>query len=142
MTEAQLLKVIQEACPSPPAPFGIGDDCATIHNHAYNYVLKVDSIIEHVHFTLDLSGELIGRKAICRVLSDFAAMGGATPLAFLVSLTLSSRHDNSLISSVYKGVAKALTEFGGQLVGGETSHYKELEGDNIIIYCYVIFDKT
>jgi len=127
MNEAQLLRIIQEACPSPPAPQGIGDDCATITNHAYDYVLKVDSVIEQVHFTLDTPGELIGRKAICRVMSDFAAMGGAMPLAFLVSLTLSSRHEEALISSIYRGISQTLALFGGKLVGGETSHYKEIQ---------------
>ncbi len=126
MTETELLHIIAQACPSPPAPVGIGDDCATIINHAYDYVLKVDSVIEHVHFTLATPGEFIGRKAICRVMSDFAAMGGAAPVAFLVSITLASRHNEELVSSIYTGISQTLDEFGGKLVGGETSHYKEL----------------
>ena len=123
--EAQLLQLIQESCPSPAAPLGIGDDCAIIPNHAYDHVLKVDSVIEGVHFTLDTPGELIGKKAINRVISDFSAMGGASPTAFLVSITLDSNHTTSLIHSIYQGIAQVLQTHGGELVGGETSHYKK-----------------
>ena len=58
---------------------GIGDDCAVVRpgrTAAWDWLLKSDPVIEGVHFTAGTPGQWVGHKAIGRVLSDLAAMGG------------------------------------------------------------------
>lgn len=54
----------------------VGDDCAVLPMDAtYDLVLTSDPLIQNIHFDSEATPEQIGHKAVCRVLSDFAAMG-------------------------------------------------------------------
>ena len=66
---------------------GIGDDAAVVHVEGSHkdFLLTSDSVIEGTHFLPDAPPEQIGHKAIGRVLSDFAAMGGE-PLWALIDV--------------------------------------------------------
>src|SRR5215207_1167760 len=57
---------------------GPGDDCAIIGRPRDRKwtLLKVDCVIEHVHFASDTDPRRVGWKALCRAISDVAAMGG------------------------------------------------------------------
>src|SRR5688500_10370821 len=56
---------------------GPGDDCAVVDpGHGRLRLLKTDAIVEDVHFLAETPPQKVGWKAVARVLSDFAAMGG------------------------------------------------------------------
>ena len=55
---------------------GAGDDCALVAwTDEEDLVLKSDPVREGHHFLPDTDPRLVGRKALARVLSDFASMG-------------------------------------------------------------------
>ena len=101
---------------------GPGDDCAVIDQGKGRplQLLKTDAMVEHVHFLATASPRKIGWKAIARVTSDFAAMGGV-PDRFLVTIALPSDWPVAFVESLYRGMADCLKVFGGVLAGGETT---------------------
>ncbi len=67
---------------------GPGDDCAVVTLPSGDLqLLKTDCVVEGVHYYPNENAERVGWKAIARVVSDIAAMGGA-PHAFVVTLVL------------------------------------------------------
>ncbi|MFZ4779999.1 MAG: AIR synthase related protein, partial [Terrimicrobiaceae bacterium] len=67
---------------------GIGDDCAVVRTgrrDVFDLLLKSDPVIEGIHFAPTAPAEAIGHKALGRVLSDIAAMGGE-PFWVLIDL--------------------------------------------------------
>ena len=102
---------------------GPGDDCAVVDWDSDSdrvELLKTDCIVEGVHFSAGTDPILVGRKAICRTLSDLAAMGG-TPRHALVTVAVDRDRQVSEIENWYRGMAAAAKEFGGFcIVGGET----------------------
>jgi len=106
---------------------GPGDDCAVVRAPGRNeeLVLKTDTIVEGIHFTSDTSPRLIGRKAMARVLSDFAAMA-ATPRHALVTLIAPSATPVKLVLGLYQGMSQIADEFEVRIVGGETSRGNQL----------------
>lgn len=103
---------------------GPGDDCAVIDPNPGSdtvILLKTDCVIENVHFTPGTDPELVGRKAIARVLSDIAAMGGE-PGHLLVTLAVDDRRDVQEIEGWYRGIRRTAQQFGDvPVVGGETA---------------------
>ena len=102
---------------------GPGDDCAVVRSvQGENWkLLKADSVVEGIHF---LSGEnlrRVGWKAVCRAVSDIAAMGGE-PEHALVSLVLRPDLLWEQARALYEGVADAARAFHLDVAGGETSH--------------------
>ncbi len=108
-------------------PVGVGDDCAVLAGHKRNHflLLKTDAIVEDVHFLPNVPHELIGRKALARVVSDFAAMA-ATPTAALVTLGLPRDTPVARLKGIYRGLEKLAKQYDVQLVGGETTRAQEL----------------
>lgn len=108
---------------------GIGDDCAVVRTgrrDPYDLLLKSDPVIEGVHFRPDTKGAAIGHKALGRVLSDLAAMGGE-PLWILVDLVSPPTAAVAHIESIYRGMARLARQYGAAIVGGDTSCGKVLE---------------
>lgn len=107
---------------------GPGDDCAVVNSGRSGFydLLKTDCVIEGVHFLPGTSAQLIGRKAICRALSDIAAMGGVPRFA-LVTIALGNKREVAEVEGWYIGMQKVAREFGVEIVGGETS---SLPSDN------------
>ena len=105
---------------------GPGDDCAVIDLGKGRplQLLKTDAMVERVHFLATAPPRKIGWKAIARVTSDFAAMGG-TPDRFLVTLALPADWPVGFVESIYRGMADCLRAFGGTLAGGETTRVPE-----------------
>ena len=66
--------------PSTGIRHALGHDCAVLSPFSKNLdlVLKTDAVVEGIHFTPSTPASLIGRKALARPLSDFAA-AAATP---------------------------------------------------------------
>lgn len=100
-----------------------GDDCAVVRvpGARRGQLLKTDCVIEGVHFTSDTPPEQIGWKALCRPLSDLAAMGGK-PRHALVTLALPPETHLARAQGIYAGLGLAAREFGVDVVGGETAH--------------------
>ena len=99
---------------------GIGDDCAVVLRGATAELLTADAMVDGVHFR---SGQIdwfdLGWKAMVSNQSDIAAMGGI-PGHALVTLGVTEDLSVSDIESVYRGMAAAMNEFGGEIVGGDT----------------------
>ncbi|MEI6787550.1 MAG: thiamine-phosphate kinase [bacterium] len=108
---------------------GIGDDCAVVRTgprDSFDLLLKSDPVIEGVHFTATAPAEAIGHKALGRVLSDIAAMGGE-PLWVLIDLVAPASVPVKRIEGIYRGLAKLARRHGVAIVGGDTSRGRTLE---------------
>jgi thiamine-monophosphate kinase len=100
---------------------GPGDDCALLQADGARGLLAVstDLSVEGVHFRREwLSWSEVGYRAAAAALSDLAAVG-ATPLAMLVSLALPSRDGEDSAVALMDGVARAASESGALLAGGD-----------------------
>jgi thiamine-monophosphate kinase len=82
--------------------------------------LKTDAVVEGVHFHHGEDLRRVGWKALCRALSDIAAMGGV-PRQALVTLAVSPQRTVGDVQALYAGLRKAARRFGVSIVGGETS---------------------
>lgn len=127
------LVLLERLCPRLPLRgdviVGAGDDCAVLRgaqSDRHDYLLKSDSCVEGVHFTPQTKGELIGHKALGRVLSDMAAMGGE-PLWILVDLVASSKTPVRRIEEIYGGMTKLARQFRVAIVGGDVSAGRDLQ---------------
>jgi len=101
---------------------GPGDDCAVVGQPRDKYwqLLKTDMLVEGIHFLAGEDPRRIGWKALCRAISDIAAMGGI-PRHALITLAAPSSTPVARIVAVYTGLEKAARQFGVSIVGGETS---------------------
>ena len=121
--DALIARLISKAPCDPMPGAGPGDDCAVVvHSTDANRLelLKTDALVCDVHFTHDSPPRQVGWKAVGRVVSDFAAMGGR-PERFLVTLALPPETEIAWAESLYEGIGEALRAFDSQLSGGETS---------------------
>ena len=101
---------------------GAGDDCAVIGapRAARWALLKADAVVEGVHFLRADDPRRVGWKALCRAISDVAAMGGV-PEHALITIALSRDDDVARVKAFYTGLRRAARKFGVSIVGGETS---------------------
>jgi thiamine-monophosphate kinase len=99
---------------------GAGDDCAVVETAGRLQLLKSDCVIEGVHFLPDADPKWIGWKAMCRSISDIAAMGGK-PLDALVTLAVRPDTEFAWLKRVYAGLEAAARMYDVNLVGGETA---------------------
>jgi thiamine-monophosphate kinase len=99
---------------------GAGDDCAVVEAAGRLQLLKADCIIEGIHFLPDANPKWIGWKAICRSISDIAAMGGK-PLDALVTVAVRPDTEFAWLKRVYLGLQTAAQTYGVNVVGGETA---------------------
>ena len=107
----------------PDVVVGAGDDCAVVRAEKtarYDTLLKSDPVIEGVHFEPDAPPRAVGHKALGRVLSDLAAMGGE-PLWAVVDLVLRDGRDAGWAAQVYAGLGRLARRAGLAIVGGDTS---------------------
>lgn len=122
-SESELLGVISSFLPQPSRDVltGIGDDCAVIKPSRGGdlQLLKTDALVEGVHFAPGASPERIGWKALCRPLSDIAAMGGV-PLHAMVTVAAPTGWSTAIWKGLYRGVGNAARVHKVSVVGGET----------------------
>jgi thiamine-monophosphate kinase len=99
---------------------GIGDDAALLSPPPGAALsVSTDTLIAGVHFPENTSARAIGYKALAVNLSDLAAMG-AEPA--WVTLAISLPENNAAwLSEFARGFFELATEFGVQLVGGDTT---------------------
>lgn len=123
-SEAELLKMIASLLPKPSSDVmnGIGDDCAVISRPGKAgalELLKTDALVEGIHFASGTPLHLVSWKALCRPLSDIAAMGGS-PRHAMITVAAPHSWGASDWKALYRGIAKAAGRFGVSVVGGET----------------------
>lgn len=99
---------------------GIGDDGAVLRPNAdLDLVTVVDTLVEGVHFPVDLDAADIAYRAVAVNLSDIAAMG-ARPRWMTLALTL-SQADEDWLDAFATGLFDAASELDVVLVGGDTT---------------------
>lgn len=119
--EDALIEKLVRLVPTGDAGEGPGDDCAVVDEGGETLrLLKTDALVEGVHFPRDADSEAVGWKAVARVFSDFAAMGGVGD-RFLVTIALPGTMEIAWIEGFYRGMGACLARYGARLAGGETS---------------------
>ncbi|MBL7699572.1 MAG: thiamine-phosphate kinase [Chitinophagaceae bacterium] len=100
---------------------GVGDDAAVIDHFGKQTVITTDLLIEGVHFDLVYTPlKHLGYKSVIVNLSDIYAMN-ATPTQITLSIGFSNRFSLEALDEFYDGVYAACSEYGVDLVGGDTS---------------------
>ena len=116
--------LIARICRDLPKPahvlVGPGDDCAVVGAGEELVLLKTDAVVAGIHFLHDEKSTRVGWKAVARVLSDFAAMGGK-PGELLITLALAPEVSVDWVDGLYRGMNSCLEQHGGVIVGGETT---------------------
>ncbi len=122
--EDALIARLVALVPRDPQPgAGPGDDCAVVDpgpQHDLLELLKTDALVGQVHFLADTPARAVGWKAVARVVSDFAAMGGQ-PDRFLATVALPPETSVAWVEDLYRGMADCLTTFHAVMAGGETT---------------------
>ena len=119
--EDQLIAKLLEKVPVAEGAAGPGDDCAVVEREdGPLQLLKTDAMVEGVHWSKDTEAQRVGWKAVARVISDFAAMGGR-PKEFLITLAMPKTTAADWASALYEGMGDCLRKHGGVIVGGETA---------------------
>lgn len=121
--EVRLIEAIREwlGPVSPPAPNGIGDDCAVIGFPSDCQLLQTtDSLSYGLHFDDSASAAEAGAKLIKRNLSDIAAMGGE-PTVALLSLLCAPNLETRWLEDFFSGIRQSCLDYSVQLVGGDIS---------------------
>ena len=103
---------------SPPAPYGIGDDCAVLTPSIRQQAITVDPVIYGRHFDDQVPPRDVGAKLLKRNLSDLAAMG-ARPTAAVIALTLDPRVSIIWLEKFYRGLAACARKYRVPIVGGD-----------------------
>jgi thiamine-monophosphate kinase len=101
---------------------GPGDDCAVVDSGDPHFwqLLKTDAVVEGIHFTTDANPRDVGWKALCRAISDVAAMGGE-PVFALITIAISPDQTVEWVRELYRGIRRAAKKYGVTLAGGETA---------------------
>ena len=106
--------------PARQAAVGIGDDCAVwTPRPGHQLAFSADMLVEGRHFLSTVSPRSLGHKALAVNLSDLAACG-ATPRAFLLSLSLPTA-DDMWLSEFSQGLLSLADVHACELIGGDTT---------------------
>lgn len=105
---------------------GPGDDCAVVDAGAMDLLFTSDPVIENVHFKSDTEPRAVGHKAIGRVLSDIAAMGGQ-PRWALMDIAAPDNTPVSFIEEAYAGAAILAERFDLTIAGGDVARGPVME---------------
>jgi len=121
---------------SPPAPFGIGDDCAVLPPSSRRQLVTTDPVIHGRHFDDTVPPRAVGAKLLKRNLSDLAAMGGR-PTAAVIALALDPRVRVRWLEEFYRGLAATARRFGVRIVGGDVA-----QADGALGACLTLFGEA
>lgn len=106
--------------PSPDAFLGGGDDCALLQaTPGMHLAVSTDTLVAGVHFFPDADPSLLGWKSMAVNLSDLAAMG-AIPRWATLAITL-PYIDDEWLAAFADGLYRCATQYGINLVGGDTT---------------------
>lgn len=112
---------------------GVGDDAAILNYADKKVLVTTDLLLEGIHFDLMyVPLKHLGYKAAVVNFSDIYAMNGQ-PKQITISLGVSKRFSVENLEEFYEGVNLACSEYGVDVVGGDTS--ASLTGLAISITC-------
>ena len=108
----------------------IGDDAAILEfPPGHSIVYCSDLVAENTHFIRDLHPpDSVGYKVVAVNVSDVGAMGGI-PMHFVVSLAAPGDLDLGWVDGFYDGIARACSDFGVSLAGGDSSSSERIFAD-------------
>ena len=120
--ESELIRSIRKwlGPVAPPAPAGMGDDCAVLPPSVQLQLITTDSLSYQVHFDDSVSAENAGAKLIKRNLSDIAAMGGQ-PQHAVLALLCGPDVATDWLELFFTGIRSTCLEYKIQIVGGDIS---------------------
>ena len=96
------------------------DDCALIKTKNENLLVNTDSLVENVHFNdISICPQDLGWKAVVSNISDLLSSGSKKTIGITVSLILPAKTEWVWVEELYKGIKKALQEYGGVILGGD-----------------------
>jgi len=100
----------------------ISDDCALIKTKNENLLVNNDSLVENVHFNdITICPGDLGWKAVVSNISDLLSSGSKKTIGITISLVLPSKTEWIWVEELYRGINKALKEYGGIILGGDCS---------------------
>jgi len=100
----------------------ISDDCALIKTKNENLLINTDSLVENVHFNdITICPMDLGWKSVVSNISDLLSSGSKKTIGITISLVLPSRTEWIWVEELYRGINKALKEYGGIILGGDCS---------------------
>ncbi len=101
---------------------GVGDDAAILQApEGKQIVISTDFLVEGIHFDLMYAPlKHLGYKSVIVNLSDICAMN-AVPEQITVSIAMSNRFSLEAIEELYAGILQACSNYGVDLVGGDTT---------------------
>ncbi len=104
-----------------PGAFDLLDDAAVLRPPpGRELVLTADTMVAGVHFLPDDPADTVGAKLLRVNLSDLAAMG-ATPLAYLMTVSAPQETGDAWFAAFAAGLARDQARFGIALLGGDTT---------------------
>jgi thiamine-monophosphate kinase len=121
--DARIARWVKAWPPGPSVVLGPGDDCALAvpPPRGAVVVLKTDAVLEGVHFTRRDPPRWVGRKALARAVSDFAAMGAVPTVALVACMLPGDAESGHWMDVAMRGMAVAGRRWGIGLAGGETT---------------------
>ena len=100
----------------------VSDDCALIKTKNDNLLVNNDSLVENVHFNnKTICPKDLGWKAVVSNISDLLSSGSKKTIGITISLILPAKTEWVWVEEFYKGINKALNEYGGIILGGDCS---------------------
>lgn len=102
----------------PPAPRGIGDDCAEFTPAEGVGLFTSDNLALGRHFTEKTPARAVGRKSINRCISDLAGSGGR-PGHALLNLYIPANLRREWLDEFIHGVREACESSGLEINGGD-----------------------
>jgi len=100
---------------------GLTDDAAiVIPPPGRELVITADTMVDGMHYLQGEPAENVARKLLRVNLSDLAAMG-ATPLHYLLMLSVPRDTDETWFAGFAQGLASDQTRYGVSLLGGDTT---------------------
>ena len=104
----------------------IADDCALIKTKNNNLLVNSDSLVENIHFNdSTICPQDLGWKAVISNISDLLSSGSKKTIGITISLILPAKTEWIWVEELYKGINKALKEYGGIILGGDCSSGNE-----------------
>ena len=113
---------------------GIGDDGAVLRPKSrLDQVQVIDTLVEGVHYPVDMPASDVGYRVVAVNLSDVAAMG-AVPRYMTLALSLANK-DEQWVSEFAEGLFAAASEHDVALIGGDTT-----SGDQLVATIHMTAD--
>ncbi len=100
----------------------ISDDCALVRTKNNDLLVNNDSLVENVHFNdITICAQDLGWKAVVSNISDLLSSGCQKTIGITISLILPAKTEWIWVEELYKGINKALKNYGGVILGGDCS---------------------